>query len=500
MSSKILVGPLLGLESESCYSVCFSSAASVNEAAVVVKDSMSGDEQIISARSMGKVASGSVWRATIAVQAQNYATELSYRVLLGGTPASNSADTGQWSFSVPVFGSKPNMAYASCNGFSSLDIMTKTERPYALWESLKASHESSPYAALLMGGDQVYADSIWGAVPELRKWNELPLEEKQRRKASALMVAQIDRFYDQLYRDRWSNPAMNLMMASIPSVMMWDDHDIFDGWGSFPESLQSCAVFQAIFERARHYFLLFQIRSLENTALLDSEKEFYSQGVPFHGYHILALDNRSERTREQVMGSDHWNCLNDYLEGKVNSGDLLLMSAVPVVYRDFTMTETAFDYTPWEEELTDDLKDHWRAKDHEGERARLIMRLLQNARRRPSNRTLILSGDVHIGCAGVILDRRDPVQRFKIHQVVSSGIVHPAPSRVQWLGIMAVTNDKSEYLTEDRSIKVSLLKPFGSKQYIRTRNFVTLSDGNDGKLWVNWITENGDSPYYPLDK
>jgi hypothetical protein len=26
--------------------------------------------------------------------------------------------------------------------------------------------------------------------------------------------------------------------------MSWDDHDIFDGWGSYPEELQESAVFQ----------------------------------------------------------------------------------------------------------------------------------------------------------------------------------------------------------------------------------------------------------------
>ncbi len=26
--------------------------------------------------------------------------------------------------------------------------------------------------------------------------------------------------------------------------MMWDDHDIFDGWGSYPHALLTCSVFQ----------------------------------------------------------------------------------------------------------------------------------------------------------------------------------------------------------------------------------------------------------------
>lgn len=171
-----------------------------------------------------------------------------------------------------------------------------------------------------------------------------------------------------------------------------------------------------------------------------------------------------------------------------------------MVYRDFALTETTVGATPREEELTDDLKDHWRAKAHQGERARLIMRLLDNlARRQQGGRalTIVLSGDVHLGCLGVISDRRQATVR-KIHQRVSSGIVHPAPSRIQWEGIMAVTNDDPEYLSEDRSIDIRLIKPYGSGQDLRTRNYISLLEGNDGKLWANWVCDSDERPEYPL--
>jgi hypothetical protein len=286
--------------------------------------------------------------------------------------------------------------------------------------------------------------------------------------------------------------------------MMWDDHDIFDGWGSYPEDLHNSPVFQAIFTTAKHYFELLQLRSRYNKSLLNHDAFHCAFAFQFRGYHILALDNRSERTLRQVMSRQQWDDVIAYLNSQVQMGDLLLLSAVPVVYRDFSFADSALDVTPWEEELTDDLKDHWRAKEHQGERARLIMRLLENVGQRQNNgkancRTLILSGDVHIGCLGVINDWRNPTQVRKVHQVVSSGIVHPAPSRIAWYGIMAVTNDNTEHLNEDRSIEISMLKPYCSDQYLRTRNYVTLQEGNDKKLWLNWICESRDKPVYPLE-
>lgn len=378
--------------------------------------------------------------------------------------------------------------------------MHKTQNPYALWEKC-LNITKKPNFHHADGGDQLYGDSIWSSVPALQKWNKLSHKEKTySRRVSKTLCEQIDRFYDRLYQERWNNAAMSMMLASAPSVMMWDDHDIFDGWGSFPADIQACPVFQQIYSTAKHYFELFQIRSKNNSTLLDKRADHYAFALTFRNYHILALDNRSERTLDQVMGSKtQWPLINEYLKTIDDDGHLLVMSGVPVVYRDFSFAESTMEATPWEEELTDDLKDHWRSKNHQGERARLIHRLLDNVQRRTQNspdcKTVILSGDVHIGCIGVI---HNQAKNCKIHQVVSSGIVHPAPSRLQWIGIMAVTNDREEYLDEDRNIHISMLTPFASDQYIRNRNYITLSMGTDKKLWVNWESEGKDAPYYPI--
>ena len=44
----------------------------------------------------------------------------------------------------------------------------------------------------------------------------------------------------------------------LQQVMTWDDHDIFDGWGSYAMELQFCPVFQGVFFFARKFFCLFQ--------------------------------------------------------------------------------------------------------------------------------------------------------------------------------------------------------------------------------------------------
>ena len=101
-----------------------------------------------------------------------------------------------------------------------------------LEDKLKAMVEltaAQRVSLLRMGGDQVYADSLWTSVPTLKAWNELDRVDKVKRKATRIMVEQLDRFYCELYCRQWSRPEVATMLARVPSVMMWDDHDIVYG-------------------------------------------------------------------------------------------------------------------------------------------------------------------------------------------------------------------------------------------------------------------------------
>lgn len=492
--TRLVMGPLLGLESETAYSVCFMTEPGCQSAGVRING------ELLAASKQADTPKGGFWRLIWQASPKSKAgTPVDYEILLDNKPAHDQAGYDKWQFHLPGKKEQVRIGYASCNGFSDFKLLTSTPAPYAMWDKLAAEHKAHPFSLLLMGGDQVYADSLWTSVPTLKAWNELDREEKVKRKATRTMVEQLDRFYCELYCKQWSRPEVAFMLARVPSAMMWDDHDIFDGWGSYPEDLQRCEVYQAIYAAATKYFRLFQLRSEANGALLDKALNHHSWRLGFRGYQILALDNRANRTLTRVMSPSQWDQINAALAA-CDSGHLLVMAGVPVVYRDFSFTEAALDATPWEEELTDDLKDHWRAKDHQGERARLIMRLLDNARQRrqkePGCKTLILSGDVHVGCLGVIQDKREGV--VNVHQLVSSGIVHPCPTQFQWMGILAMTNDDPEYLDENRLIRTELLKPFGAPLYLRTRNFATLLMGSDDKLWANWHCENGLAASYPL--
>lgn len=495
MSEKLVLGPLLSVEGNNKYVVCFLSKAKLNYSVIFNTKEIKAEEII-------ELKSGFFYRATYTIKQSKTSRYIDYSIknIDSNEILIDRHQRESWSFYIPASNEKPKFAYASCNGFSSPDLLAKIDEPYRLWDLLTYQHTQEPFSILIMGGDQVYADELWSKVKELEEWSRLDMNEKVRRKATKGMIKNLNDFYENLYIKKWSDEQMSLALASIPTVMMWDDHDIFDGWGSYPQEMLDCDVYKNIFDIACKYFEIFQIRSIKNETLLTKDKSHFAFALKFRNYHILGLDNRAQRTLKQVMGSNQWQKINEYLDNEILDDNLIVLSAVPVVYRDFSLTESLVDFTSWQEELTDDLKDHWRAKEHQGERMRLIMRLFGNINKRKetksNTRTVILSGDVHVGSLGVI---NDHANKSKIHQVVSSGIVHTPPTYVEWLGIQAITNDNNEFLNEDKTIETSMLTPFGSPKYLRVRNFVTINEGTDEKLWINWVCDNQDRPCYPLD-
>ena len=493
MSEKLVLGPLLSVEDDNKYIVCFLSKTNLDYSVMF-------NNTIVKATKFANLNSGYFYRAEYNIKQSKNSRIIKYHIQNEKGILEDFNKRDFWEFYIPAKDEKPKFAYGSCNGFSSPDLLAKIDVPYKLWEKLEIAHKQEPFSVLIMGGDQVYADELWSKVLELEKWSKLKMSEKVKRNASKTMIRQLNDFYEKLYIKKWSDKSMSLALASIPTVMMWDDHDIFDGWGSYPEELQTCNVYNNIFNVAKKYFEIFQIRTIKNHTLLSKKRDHFSFALKFRNYHILGLDNRAQRSIYSVMGNEQWKDINNYLDENALNDNLLVLSAVPVVYRDFSCTEDLVDFTSWQEELTDDLKDHWRAKEHQGERMRLIMRLFMNIQKRKSNkkntRTVILSGDVHVGSLGVINDHEN---KDKIHQVVSSGIVHTPPSYIEWLGICAVTNDRNEFLNEDKTIETSMLTPIGSAKYLRVRNFVTLNEGTDEKLWINWVCDNKDKPCYALN-
>ena len=190
-----------------------------------------------------------VWRFDFAVKQTARAQPVSYTI--GGV---------ENLFVVPPRDAIPNMLYASCNGFSSMKLLNDTKDANRLWRQVAEKHEARPYHLLMMGGDQLYCDSMWDKLMPLQEWARLPLEQRIKQPFTDEMRSLVDQFYAEVYVERWSQAEPARVLAQVPSIMMWDDHDIFDGWGSYEAELQQCDVYKGIFAIAREYFALYQLQ------------------------------------------------------------------------------------------------------------------------------------------------------------------------------------------------------------------------------------------------
>ncbi|KAJ3124072.1 hypothetical protein HK098_001397 [Nowakowskiella sp. JEL0407] len=376
----------------------------------------------------------------------------------------NLETTNAGNFDFHVAGSKDiwRWSFWSCNGFSKETEETKKLDFAAMWVDMMKCHEQSPIFLQVGGGDQVYADPIFEE-PCLKEW--LAISGKQQRKLAPwtpAMEENCSRFYFELYIRHFLSATMKDALAKIPYVFQPDDHDYFDGWGSYPEYLQNSNVFQNLYRIATRFVLLFQHHSTDQRA--PHEGLFGKDGKAYNflkqmgpGMAILGVDTRSERGLSRVVSPESTDMIFSQLQQlPPSTKHLIVLTGVPIAYPELDSTENTLGVIGsikesangalnsvtagianaggavfgkgfktgvenvalgikkslgkeglmkklinrfGEIELNDDLSDHWTNKIHRLERQAFVQKLQQFAKSRKCRVTLI-AGDVHVcGCA-----------------------------------------------------------------------------------------------------
>lgn len=381
-------------------------------------------------------------------------------------------------------------AFASCNGAASdSPFKPLPEGRYDLWQQMAVCHQRNPYHVLIQGGDQLYADGVWNDIPFLVKWQNLPRSEQYDVLLPDKVLEEIKRYYLISYMAYWSAPGIREVLASIPNVMIWDDHDIFDGWGSWNADYQACSVYQSIFTAAREAFYLFQRGQRPPT-----DKKTASIMLTLGHTAIVAPDLRSERTREQVMGDEGWAWMRETLSAL--GGDkthLLLVSSVPLATSHFSALDPILTGFPsWiaqrlpkkinPKQFADDIHDQWRVPDHRDEWLLMLNTLLDYVDK-TDTRITVLSGEIHLGGRSLISRKQS-----EIHQFISSGVAHPPASAFvvwccEWL------SKGVQDINDDIDIRIEYFLPEQRKKYLRARNWLSLEAHRDMRLSASWQAE-----------
>jgi hypothetical protein len=96
---------------------------------------------------------------------------------------------------------------------------------YALAVRMRGQDPRGWPHVLLLLGDQVYADEVSPATAEfLRAHRDVS-------QPPGLEVADFDE-YARLYREAWTDPALRWLLSTLPTAMIFDDHDVHDDWNT----------------------------------------------------------------------------------------------------------------------------------------------------------------------------------------------------------------------------------------------------------------------------
>ncbi|PYI23347.1 WW domain protein [Aspergillus violaceofuscus CBS 115571] len=378
-----------------------------------------------------------------------------------------------------------------------------------MWKDIMQKHnEIGGFHVQLCLGGQIYADRMWKEISCLKQW--LAMSGKETRKNAPWTTAHeedVSHAYFHYYTSHFDQPYLRESFAQIPYVCQIDDHDIFDGYGSYPEHMQFSNMFKNIGRIGTEMYLLFQHHTtldLLRSTRTDTDL-FTITGTGWHfvkylgpAVVVVGLDCRSERNPHQVIAGPTYqgifpkvamlpanvqHCLwmlsvpiiYPRLEtaehiahtvatgkravtgaynvlGKVTSSVAGVVGAKDVVGSGFNSVKRAVGksglmggiLSPFGElDLLDELRDQWTHESKDLERTYLI-RTLQGISHQKSLRMTFLSGAVNACGAGLVHDPAHPSNHKTMYQLISSPVVNsPPPSYVMK---MLHSNNKPLYI------------------------------------------------------
>ncbi|KAI4127395.1 MAG: hypothetical protein LQ338_003226 [Usnochroma carphineum] len=420
------------------------------------------------------------WRFNIEVELTEKQQRIGYRI-------NNSASVGFW---VPAKGQTMNMMFHSCNGFSMSVDSDAFSGPDPLWRDVLNNHQSRPFHVMIGGGDQIYNDRVMTETEHFQEWLTIKNpHHKHRVPFTQEMLDELEAFYLERYCMWFSQGLFGMANSQIPMINLWDDHDIIDGFGSYPHHFMSTPVFCGLGAVAFKYYMLFQHQSVPDEGAAEEPSwlmgaapgpyinelsrslfMFLGKGVAF-----LGLDCRTERMRDEILSEATYDLVFDRCRREIVGGEtkhLIVLLGVPIAYPRLNFLENVLTSRVMDPikalgragllggfinkfdggvEILDDLDDHWTAKHHKQERHWFIQELQELAAEK-SIRVTILGGDVHLAAIGQFYSsphlnlQKDRDHRY-MPNVISSAIVNTPPPDM--MADIMNRRDKKHYLDKE---------------------------------------------------
>jgi len=393
----------------------------------------------------------------------------------------------------------------------------------ALWtysKQLQRGEMEWPDAVLLLG-DQVYADEV---SPETLEFIE------QRRGTDRPPGEQIADFeeYTRLYRESWSEPDIRWLLSTVPTAMIFDDHDVNDDWniswlwveemlrepwwearitGAFmaywvyqhlgnlsPPELEADTTFPQVKDEEDAGPLLRRLAHTWDRESAASRWAFYRD---FGDTRLLVLDSRAARVlsdgRRQMIDDDEWDWIVEHSRGAFDH--VVIASTLPVF-----LPTGIHHLQAWNEalcagrwgrlaaNLSERLRravdlEHWAAFNRSFEQLCDWLRTLACGTdgAEPPATVLLLGGDVH--CSSIAEVDLGAGPSCRVHQLVCSPYRNPLSAKERRV-VQATGSRVSELLFSRLARLAGVPSPSASWTPTRRATF----DNGLGELFLDGRT------------
>ena len=340
---------------------------------------------------------------------------------------------------------KFSIALLSCHQPFDKHGKVRKEAEQMLQSSLRCLEEHDTKLVMLVG-DQMYSD-----FPKPLSLFTSPyfghIAPSGRKKVLDCSVSEIRQLYHRRYRHFWQLPAWRTLQSTYPCYPVIDDHDIVDNWGSDPAHQTS--EWQTVGEGARGAYFDYQGSRIESAD--DGIPKSFHYSFCYGHTSCFAMDIRSERNAGEggrLYSDVQERALKNFLEANSDQELIFIVLSVPVIHLPRFLASTMARLPP----AGEDFSDRWSSGGHLRDRDRFLKTIYAHQNRFPSQRLILLSGDIHIGCAHRIQWRsQGPVA----YQLISSPITHHNGLFVQ-LGSKLLIRANRKIVTGDKSLRAAV--------------------------------------------
>jgi hypothetical protein len=280
-----------------------------------------------------------------------------------------------------------------------------------------------PAADLILGaGDQVYLEGAHDSYTDYHVRHPLTAWTVEAMPKPRLGLAAFTRFVDETYRMYWSFTTLDDVFRAVPGLMMWDDHEIRDGWGSHGDEHVYVDTYYAV-ARAGFADHGFARGPRKWEARLEAYDAPLHQSLSLHGLPIFVLDQRSARDVRvpRVLGDEQWAAFSAWLDAldPADSDLYVVVSPLPLLYRLTNLADLAAEF---DGEVRDDWLDAWSSDPNVAELDR-VMTAMAAAWQRGMH-AIIFSGDMHLSALLRADARRGSEEAPEVmaYELVTSGL------------------------------------------------------------------------------